>query len=456
MSDVQHQPYRLTVEAPEPCRRIIKVEVPRQEYDRQYQQRLTAAVRGHQRPGFRKGKTPRTIVEKELGARLRAETFEGLVPQAYRAAVIEHRLAPITDPALHNLVFEDGRDIAFELAVEVRPEITAVAYEGLPVQERTADVTTAEVDEVLERLRENRAVFETVARPAAAGDQVVLDLVPRATDGALDEARRAGGQKIVVGDERNLPAFNEALLGAEAGQQRDLSVSYPEDYPNPELRGKTVAFFLHVGAVQQKVLPEADDVFASQLQGGQTLLELRARIREGLAAEAKRRVAEEMDAQVLEQLLARNDVPVPPSLVETWLQSALEDLHRRNQQLGRANSEQQDAQYREGLRPVAERQIQGMFLLDAIRRQEKIEVSPQEIEDRVAAIADENGFDLAKYRAYLAEGEELGRIRQSLLERRTYDFLLSRASVTMVPEGASAGDDPTAPIAAENQAEPTD
>ncbi|HOX25135.1 MAG TPA: trigger factor [Candidatus Krumholzibacteria bacterium] len=433
MPEPSNLPFRLAVEAPEPCVRVIKVEVPRAEYNRQYQRRLAAAIRGHQRPGFRKGKTPPAIVEKEVGGRLRAETFEALVPQAFRAAVIEHRLLPITEPALENLVFDEDKDLAFDLRVEVRPDVTAADYDGLPVTERAVEVKTSEVDQVLERLRENRAIFETVQRPAATGDQVVVDLVPRRDDGSLDTDRQLAAQPVVIGAEQNLPAFNEALVGVEAGQERDITVTYAEDYPNPAMRDRTVTFHCRIGAVQAKILPEADDAFASRLQDGQTLLELRGRIREGLEAEARRRAAEELDEQLFDGLIARNEVPVPPSMVEAWLRSGLQELHQRNEQLGRPDSEQEDARYREAARPVAERQIKGMFLLEAVRRQEKIEVSAEDVDARIAAIAADHGFDLEKYRQFVEHGDEKDRIRHGLEERLTYDFLLSRAQITQAP-----------------------
>jgi trigger factor len=438
--------FSFAVESPEPWQRVIKVTVARSEYDRQYQQRLTQAVRGHQRAGFRKGKTPRAIVEKEVGGRLRAETFEALVPQAYRAAVIEHQLTPITEPALENLSFEDGQDLSFDLRVEVRPEVTATDYEGLPVKEREVAVGDDEVVEVLERLRENRAVYERVERPAEEGDQVVLDLTPRRDDGSPDEERRLEGQKLVIGDERNLPAFNEALTGAEAAQEREIEIEYPADYPNEAMAGRTVTFVCAIQAVEGKVLPEVDDAFASQLEEGQTLLELRAKIREGLEAEARRRVTQELDEQILDQLIERNEVPVPPTMVETWLNSGVQEMQQRARQTGRSPSEEEVARYREAGRPVAERQIKGLFLLESVRRQERIEVSEEEIEDKIAAVAADNGFDLEKYREYVRQGDEKDRLRHGLEERKTYDFLLSRAQVESV--GADAD---ISPQAAEDQ-----
>jgi trigger factor len=437
MTDSQNQPFQIDVEAPDPCQRIIKVAVPSSHYARQYQRCLAAAVRNHERPGFRKGKTPRNIVEKELGDRLRAEAFEGLVPQAYHAAVIEHGLWPITDPVLKNVVFKEGDDVSFDLVIEVKPEVTAVEYEGLPIKEKSVEVSTEDVDEYIERLRESRAVFETVPRPAAEGDQVVVDLVPRLDDGALDEEHRAGDQQLIVGDEQNLPVFNEVLVGAEAGLERDVTVDYPEDYPNPDLRSKTMIFALHVSSVQRKVLPEVDDAFASQLYEGQTLLELRGRIREALAEEARRRAAEEMDAQILDRLLERNEVPIPSSLVNTWLDKAVQDMHRRNDQVGRPNTDDMDQAYRQAFRPVAEREIKGMFLRESVRKQESIVVSEQDVENRVAAIAAQNGFDLQKYRAFLTQNEERKRIERDILERKTYDFLLSRAEITAAAEDSS-------------------
>lgn len=432
MTENADRPIRIEIESPEPWQRVIKVEVARSAHDQEYQRLLSAAVKSHQRPGFRKGKTPRGIVEREVGGRLRAEAFEGLVPRAYRLAVIEHQLHPITEPELENLVFEDGQDIRFDLKVEVRPEVTAHDYEGLRIEERPVEVTAAEVDQMLERLRESRAFHEKVDRPAREGDQVVLDLVPLGDDGQPLVDRRLEGQRLELGAEQNLPEFNQELVGVEAGQQKQLAVTYPEDYPNQDLQGRTVTFDLSIDSVRQKVVPEADDAFASQLQDGQTLLELRGTIRERLEQEAAKRVAQELDEQVLDRLLERHEgeVPVPPSMVEAWLRSGLQDLHNRNQQMGRPSTEEEDQQYREAALPVAERQIRGLFLLEAVRRQESLEVTPEEIEAKIEAIAAEHGFDLEKYREFARQGEEQDRLRHDLEQRKTYDFLLSRAEIT--------------------------
>jgi trigger factor len=428
-------PFRIAVESPDACQRVIKVQVPRTEFDREYRNRLAEAVREHVRPGFRKGKTPRATVEREIGERLRMDTFEALVPRAYRTAVVEHEIFPLTEPRLENMAFEDGQDLSFDLTVEVRPEVEARDYQNLPVHERPIEVKDSEVDEIVSRLRESRAWFEKVDRPAAAGDQVTVDVTPLGDDGALLEERTIAKQHLLLGSDQNLPAFNDGLIGVEVGQEKTIQVVYPEDYPNPEVKGRAVAFRCVVHEVRRKVLPEVDDDFASQLEPGQTLLELRVRIRERIMQEAERRAAAEMDEQLLNALVERHDVPVPPSMLEDYLRAGLDELHERNQQLGRGNSEEEDGQYREAARPVAERVIRGLFLLESVRRQENIRADEAEVDEKITIIAGENGFDLEKFRAYVDRGEERARIRRELEERKTYDFLLSRAQI--LPAGSN-------------------
>ncbi len=432
--------FQIDVESPEPWQRIIKVSMTRPAFEQEYQRRLTEAVRNHKRPGFRKGKTPRPVVERELGSRLRADTFEGLVPRAYRAAVVEHGLYPLTDPRVENLKFEEGQDLGFDLVVEVRPEVTAHDYENLPVRERAAEVAESEVDEMIARLQESRAYFEKAERPAAATDQVVMDLVPVDEDGTAQEDKRLVGQSIILDSEQNLPAFNEGLFGASAGDERTVTATYPDDYPNTAMQGRTVAFRCHVTEVRARTVPTVDDAFASSLQEGQTLAELRDTVREKLEEEARRRIAQEMDEQVLEALVERNEVPVPPSMVADYLEMGIKELHERNTKMGRESSDDEDQKYREAARPMAERVIKGLFLLEAVRGQENLEATDQEIDDRIAVHAAENGFDLEKFRDYVNRGEERERIRREVNERKAYDLLLARAQIVHEEPGAGQAD----------------
>ena len=422
-----------TVESPEPWQRVVKVELAREVFDKEYASRLRKAVRGHQKAGFRKGRTPRAAVEREMGDLLRAETVEALIPRAWTTAVVEHRLIPLNDPALENFEFGDEGPLTFDLKVEVKPEVEVKGSEGLPVKRRTVEVSDADVDEVVERLRESRAAYQTTDRAAAAGDRLTVDLVPGAGEGESDDSRTIADQQLVLGAETNMPAFNEGLSGAKAGEEREIAVDYPDEHPNEQLKGQTLTFHCTVKDVAVKVLSDVDDAFASSVQEGKTLLELRDDIRRDLQQELARQVTAEMDEQVLRELVARNDVSLPPSMIDRYLDSGLEELHRRNAQTGQPDSPDQDTEYRESGRPHAERALRGMLLMEAMRRQGGIKVEAVDVDDKIGEIAREQGFEVEKYREFVNSGDQRDRLEFDLLERRTYDFLLSRAEISDVP-----------------------
>jgi trigger factor len=441
------RPFSIEISEPRQWKRVIGVTIQREHFDSEYSRRLGREIKTFERPGFRKGKAPRQMVEQVRGDHVRAETLESLVPQAFKAAMVEHELLPLTDPELRDLRFEDGEPITFDLHVEVRPRVTAQDYDDLPLKRREVAVSTEGVDEVLERLRESRAIWQAVDRPGQTGDQLTVDLERLGETDPDSESEPRPDQKMVLGAEHNLSEFNEQLAGAVVGDVREIEVPYPDDYPNPDLAGRRIRFRCSVKEVGEKILPDLDDAFAAQVAEGRTLLELRGEIRRQLERDAAERIDREVEEQIVERLIERHDVEVPPSLVEQYLNSSVEELHARNLQVGRQISEEDDRQFRELTRPVAERVLRGMFIMEAIRRQEGIQVTDEEIDDRIAEIARENGFDLEKYREYAARGSEREKIRHGLEERKAFDFLLSRASVETVPADAEIdlGANATAP-----------
>ncbi|MBU8871519.1 MAG: trigger factor [Gemmatimonadales bacterium] len=435
-TEPQPKPIATTLEAPEPWKRVVKVEISRAHFDKEYATRLKKAVKGHQKQGYRKGKTPKALVEKEMGGVLRMETLEGLVPQAWMVGVLEHKLNPITDPALENLDFPDDGVLKFDLEVEVRPDVSASGYEGIPVKQRAVEVTDAEETEVLERLRESKASFNEVDRPASEGDQLLVDLTPQAWDGEPNTGQTIQDQRLVLGSENNLPAFNEALAEAKAGDSLDISVNYPEDHTNDSLKGQTLVFHCEIKEVAEKAVPELNDEFAADISEGKSLDELKQDIRQDLEKESERRIKVEMDQQIVRELIARNEVSLAPSMVTKYLEAGLEEMHSRNQTMGRAQNEEEDKEYMETGRPHAERSLKGMLLLDSVQKQEEIKVSAEDVDERVKQIAAENGFDVDQYRQFIESGEEKGRLEYDLLDRKTYDFLLSRAEIEPVAADA--------------------
>jgi trigger factor len=426
-------PISTVIESPEPWKRVVKASVERSHFDQEYTNRLKKAAKSHQKPGFRKGRTPRAIVEKEMGDLIRSETVEAMVPKAWMTALMEHKLAPVSDPTLENLDFGEEGPLKFDLVVEVRPEIELGNLDGLSIKRREVETTDKDIDEILERLRDSRAEFEKVDRAAAEDDQILLDLIPAGPEGDFPEDGKIVDQRFVLGSPNNMAAFNEELKGCEADQEKTVTVVYPEDHPNETLKGKDMAFKCLIREVLAKKLPELNDEFAGTVAEGKTMADLRDDIRADMDKENAKKVEQEMDRQVQEELVERHDVSLPPSMVDRYLASGLEEMHKRNAQMGRPDSADEDKEYLEAGKPHAEKAIAAMLLLEAVRRQEEIKVTPEDVDERIEQMALENGFDVDRYKEFVNSGEEKERIEYDLLERRTYDFLLSRAEVTEVP-----------------------
>ena len=189
-------PISTVIESPEPWKRIVKARIERSHFDQEYTNRLKKAAKSHQKPGFRKGRTPRAVVEREMGDLIRTETVEALVPRAWMTALMEHKLSPVNEPTRENLDFGEEGPLKFDLVVEVRPEIELGDIDGLAVKRREAAVADKDVDEVLDRLRESRAVYEKVDRKSGQEDQILLDLVPAGPEGDFAEEGKIVDQII--------------------------------------------------------------------------------------------------------------------------------------------------------------------------------------------------------------------------------------------------------------------
>jgi len=425
-------PISTVIESPEPWKRVVKATIARVHFDQEYTNRLKKAAKSHQKPGFRKGRTPRAIVEKEMGDLIRTETVEALVPKAWMTALMEYKLSPVNEPTLENLEFGEEGPLSFDLVVEVRPEIELGDIDGMSVKRREAEIADKDVDEVLDRLRESRAVYEKVERESALDDQILLDLVPAGPEGDFPEDGKIVDQRFILGSPNNMTAFNEELLGCTADQEKTVTVDYPDDHPNENLKGRSMAFRCLIKEVAAKIVPDLDDEFAGAVTEGKTLDELRAEIRADLEKEAVKRIEQELDRQIQTELVKRHDVSLPPSMVARYLASGLEDMHKRNAQMGRPNSEDEDKEYLEAGKPHAETALTAMLLFEALRIKEDIKVTSEDVDERIEQVALENGFDVDQYRDFVNSGDDKERIEYDLLERRTYDFLLSRANIETV------------------------
>jgi trigger factor len=364
-----------------------------------------------------------------MGKSIRSEVTSELIRQAIGAAVEEHKLEPVAYQDLSPAAINDGQPLTFTAKLEVRPKIDHVDSTGIEVERETVGIAESAIDSEIDRLREQGAELITPepARASEANDVVTFDLKV-SVDG--EERAPLGGtdRRAELGKGNLLPELQSGLVGVSIGEQRDISVSFAPDYGYAELKGKTAVFHVIVKNIQAKVLPEADDEFAKDL-GEDTLAELRASVRKRLEAGARERSDSLVREAVLEKLIDKNPVPVPPSLIDQEFRSMLEQYARIQYMLGQNPEFNEDMQkeYRER----AERKVRAGLLFGAIAKAENISVSDADIEAKYAELAERTGKHIAKVKAE-HQGEQKRNLELQVLEKKLLEYLVSRATIREV------------------------
>jgi trigger factor len=396
---------------------VSEVEARLEEVARRVQRRATL-------PGFRKGRVPLELVRTQFAAHVEQDFLDEFVPRVANDALAEAKLDPIVPPTVRNLRFTPGAPLTFELVVDVRPEVVAKDYKGLRVMRRGATVDDEAVEKVLNDLREQSAVFADLDRPAERGDVVLFDSIRLDPKGRRLPSTRQKGVRAQLGAPGMLPDLENGLLAAVEGQERLVDVSYPADYGNADLAGRTVRYALKVRKIQEKKLRDLDDNFARDVFQLEKLDELKSRIRLNLEGEERVRVQRELDAAVSEQLLQRNTFELPQRLEEWMLDRVItEALNGRT--ADDALRQELEARYRPGVQRSLRREI----LLGAVARQEGLEVSDEEVAREIDRMAQAEPRQAARIRARYQTEERRRGLREALLERKALDWLIEKADV---------------------------
>ncbi|HEY2733905.1 MAG TPA: trigger factor, partial [Polyangiales bacterium] len=320
----------------------------------------------------------------------------------------------------------DGEPLTFTAKLEVRPKIDHVDSSGIEVERERVGIADSAIASEIERMREQAAELITPepARPAQAGDQVTFDLTV-SVDGVEQASMAGSDRKAELGKGNLLPELDAGLTGVNVGDSRDITVNFPADYGYEQLRGKAAVFHATIKNVQAKVLPSIDDEFAKDL-GQDTLVALRDSIRTRLEGAARERTDAEVREAVVEKLIDKNPVPVPPSMIEQEMRAMLEQYVRFQYMLGQQAdfSEELQANFKER----AERKVRAGLLFGAIARDQKIEVSEADIEAQLRQLAERSGKHIAKVRAE-HQGEQKRNLELQVLEKKLLEYLVSQATI---------------------------
>ena len=412
----------------ESCKRSIEITVPAAEVD-QETERVIGSMRGRVKlPGFRPGKVPTNLIRARFAGEVREEVVRSLVPKHFQKRAEDQNLRVVGTPDITDVHYHPGEPLTFKAEFEVAPDFELGAYHGLTVPYREPEVTDDLVARRLEELRAQKAEFINEApRPAADGDYVVTSLE---ASGQVEERLRKQDEVVVeIGGEDTLEAFTANLRGLSPGDEREFDVSYPDDFGDSKLAGRTVRFLARVTAIRRKELPELNDAFAADLGDFKDLEELRAEVRKALQREQELLAQQRAKSKIVDQLVKAHEFPVPEALVERQIQGQVEQYLRGLAAQGvDLDSVKLDwDKVKESQRGRAVDEVKASLLLERIADRETIEVTNEEVDREVQRIARQGREAVAVVRRRLEQEGGLRRIALRIRTEKTLNFLFEHA-----------------------------
>jgi len=415
-------------------RKRLTLEIPSDVVDAEID-RVTARVgRSARVPGFRPGKVPTKVVWQRYKDDILHDVAHGLVPAAIEGALRERDVEPIDTPDVRDVVVEAGKPLTFTATFDVVPAFDPGDYRGIALRKKAAAVDEANVDGMLERLRQRAARFEPIeGRALGTSDWATVDLTRQLLGGDPPAGPESHADvTIELGASANPPGFDEQLVGLEAGAAKAFTVTYPADYAVGELAGKSVAYTVTVKGLKQRVVPALDDEFAKDLGSFDSLAALRERVRHDLEHEAAHESDREMRGDLLKALAERVAFQVPDALVEAELDRRVEDFARRliEQQVDPRKAGIDWNELRTAQRDQAVESVKATLVLDEIAKREPVTVSDEEVGQEIARFAERGGRTEAAVRAQLEKDNGVSRLRGGMRREKTMELLLANASIT--------------------------
>jgi trigger factor len=382
-------------------------------------------------PGFRPGKVPRKIFESQYGTgAILDRALNDLIPGKVDAAVEEHGLQPLATPSVELVPEEEGQPLRVKAVVAVRPPIEPVDYSGIEIPDLPEAASEADVESALERLRRDAATLVPVDRPVQLGDMATLDYAGT-IDGVPFEGGTAQGQETEIRQESFIPGFADGIVGMRAGETKDVSAHFPENYSNTELAGKDAVFTITVHEVKEPELPALDDELAKRVSRSETMDDLRAELKRRLDEQVKQNARRRVSSELLDKVVAANDFPLPEVLVERELDALLNESRQYVSQAGIgwddyiAGSGKSEADLREQFREEARRRVKTTLLVEAIAKKEGVEATQADVESELDALAAQYGQP--REAIVQALSRNVGALIDGIVRTKTIDRLIEQA-----------------------------
>ena len=406
-----------TPSAADGVERHVKVSIPVEavrDAEQQAARRYASTVK---LPGFRPGKAPPTVVRKKFGEAIRQEAVESLVREAYQEFIEKESIKVAAQPHVHDLKFEEGKPLTFELHLEVRPRIELARTNGFRITRPAATVTDDQVVQQLEQIRDEKATWTPVAEKPVPGDMVNVQISTGDTDSDSGDGK---SYPLVLGAGQAIPGIEELIMEAAPGETVERSVKWPEDFPDETQRGRIKKVRIVLNEVKRKSAPPLDDAFAREVGDFDSLEALKTVVRADMERQAEREAEATVRQQLIDQIISANAFDVPKSWVQQFVQNYAEAYQV---------PESQREKFAGEFRTMAERQIRRDLVIETIAEKEGLAATEKDLDDRIAEQATKRQLNPGQIYAQLEKSGRLKEMERSITEDNVFRWLLDRNDV---------------------------
>ncbi|MGA2316254.1 MAG: trigger factor [Thermodesulfobacteriota bacterium] len=426
---------KANVEEISSIKKKVSIEIPEDQVTQEVESFYKDVGKKAKIKGFRPGKVPRNILERYFKDYVKAEVIQKLIEETYPKALSETDLHPVSPPVIDPGEFEVGKPFQYSAVLEVKPEVKLEGYTGLKIEGKKEEVKDEEVEGRLKALQNLHANLKTIseARPIQAGDYVIVDY-EASMGGKPLEGGKAIDFTVEVGSGQFIPAFEEKLIGLKPEEEKEIEVSFPEDYGYQKWAGKTISFHVKIKEIKERILPPLDDEFAKDLGDYSSFEELKAKLKGEIEKEKELGLERQLKDQVMDQLLEANPFEVPESLVEEQTKTLVSDTKLRlaAQGVDLKNLGLSEEKLQEDYKAMAQKQVKTFLILEKIADQEGIAVTDEEADDRLREMSERmhQKFDVVK--RYYEKNGLLPEVKAGIIRDKTLNFLLEKASINYV------------------------
>lgn len=402
----------------------VNITVPKDIINEEFKNAFTSVQAGADIKGFRKGKAPVDVIKKIYGEKIKQDVVTKIVETSYIKALQELKVVPVANPDFDMKEIEENKDFSYSATLEVQPEIKLKDYSAIKIDKKSEKVSKKEVDESIDRLKAGRATFKEVTRKLKSGDMAIIDF-EGFVEGEAFEGGKAENFSLETGENRMIPGFEDNIIGMKIDEEKEISVTFPKDYQAPDLAGKVAKFNIKLNSVKEKVLPEIDDEFAKDFECD-TLDALKEKIKDELNKHKEDQESNRRKNKAVEELTAMHDFEVPESMLERYNSMILNNVMQQMQH-GMMHPEDKDLgpeELKEKYRKIALMQLKGDLLLDAIAEKETIELTDDELENKIVEVGARQGMAADKFREKLQDEGNFENFKGSVTREKVLDFLI--------------------------------